>query len=293
MYIMNTLVEKVVCEHISISGEEMGWWHKGQHGSRSGRNTTDALLWLIRRVRKNREKQKHTALVMMDVAAAFPNTSYDEIANTLQHAHPTVRNWVSNWLQDRSIQIELDGNRSDLRSAGKGLPQGSPLSPVLFGLACANILKELPEGCSYVDDCAWAIPIEDLQDKRMISREIKSVMEIASSTFRKHSMELDTGKTEIAIVFKVERANKKWEAAANDWKLRWMNKEYKFKKGPTRWLGSHIDRSMNWKAHVSTCVERALWKQQKVRRFMLAHGVNRKLARTIAWSHRWQLQRMA
>jgi hypothetical protein len=109
-------------------------------------------------------------------------------------------------------------------------------------------------------------------------------MEIASSTFRKHSMELDTGKTEIAIVFKVERANKKWEAAANDWKLRWMNKEYKFKKGPTRWLGSHIDRSMNWKAHVSTCVERALWKQQKVRRFMLAHGVNRKLARTIAWS---------
>jgi hypothetical protein len=41
---------------------------------------------------------------------------------------------------------------------------------------------------------------------------------------------------------------------------------------------------MNWDAHVKICVQRALWKQQQVRRFMAAHGINRKLARAGSWS---------
>jgi hypothetical protein len=57
-----------------------------------------------------------------------------------------------------------------------------------------------------------------------------------------------------------------------------------FNKGNARWLGFHLDRCFNWKGHVGTCVQRALWKQQQVRRFMAAHGINRKLARTVAWS---------
>jgi hypothetical protein len=42
----------------------------------------------------------------------------------------------------------------------------------------------------------------------------------------------------------------------------------------------------HWHAHVDTsgCVQRALWKQQQVRRFMAAHRINRKLARTVSWS---------
>jgi hypothetical protein len=32
------------------------------------------------------------------------------------------------------------------------------------------------------------------------------------------------------------------------------------------------------------CVQRVIWKQQQVRRFMAAHGINRKLARTVSWS---------
>jgi hypothetical protein len=58
----------------------------------------------------------------------------------------------------------------------------------------------------------------------------------------------------------------------------------KFNRGSTRWLGFYLDRCLNWKAHVDNCVQRGLWKHQYVRRFMAAHGINRKLARTGAWS---------
>jgi hypothetical protein len=57
-----------------------------------------------------------------------------------------------------------------------------------------------------------------------------------------------------------------------------------FNRGSTRWLGDHLDRCMNWHAHVDICVPRALGKQQQVRRVMAAHGINRKLARTLSWS---------
>jgi hypothetical protein len=49
-------------------------------------------------------------------------------------------------------------------------------------------------------------------------------------------------------------------------------------------LGYYLDRCLNWHAHVETCVQRALWDQQLVRRFMGGYGINRKLAPTVSWS---------
>jgi hypothetical protein len=90
---------------------------------------------------------------MVDVSAAFPNTSRDEVKETLKYADPGVAKWVDTWLDNRQIAMELDGYSGPLRSAGSGLSKRSPLSPVLFGLMCGRILKELPDGRSHVDDC--------------------------------------------------------------------------------------------------------------------------------------------
>jgi hypothetical protein len=40
------LVEQAITLHPANQGEINRWWHPGQHGSRAGQNTTDALLWL-------------------------------------------------------------------------------------------------------------------------------------------------------------------------------------------------------------------------------------------------------
>jgi hypothetical protein len=140
------LVEKAITGHLSTRGEINGWWHPGQHGSRAGRNTSDALLWLIRKVLENRQKRKHTAVLMVDISAAFPNTSKNEVKETLKNGDPAIAQCVDTWLANRQITMELDGNQGSPRDAGNGLPQGSPLSPVLFGLTCGRILREHPEG---------------------------------------------------------------------------------------------------------------------------------------------------
>jgi ribonuclease HI len=95
---------------------------------------------------------------------------------------------------------------------------------------------------------------------------------------------LDEKKTELVVIYKANQKRNQWEMEANRWSMRWHDKTIQFNKGNTRWLGYHLDRCLNWHAHVDTCVQRALWKQQQVRRFMAGHGINRKLARTVSWS---------
>jgi hypothetical protein len=84
------LVEKAITLYLSTQGEVNRWWHSGQHGSRAGQNTTDGLLWLTRKTRENRSQKKHTAVLMVDVSAAIPNTSDHEVRKTLVDANPKI-----------------------------------------------------------------------------------------------------------------------------------------------------------------------------------------------------------
>jgi hypothetical protein len=81
------LVEKAIMLYLSIQGEPKGWWHSGQHGSRAGEHTTDALLWLIRKVRENRNKKKHTALYVF-IQSRLPSVSHDGYVDKNKHIIP-------------------------------------------------------------------------------------------------------------------------------------------------------------------------------------------------------------
>jgi hypothetical protein len=68
------LTDKGVVQYLTLEGEVHGWWHPYQFGSRPGRNSTDALMWVEAVVKKNRNENMNTALIMTDVATAVPGT---------------------------------------------------------------------------------------------------------------------------------------------------------------------------------------------------------------------------
>jgi hypothetical protein len=139
---------------------------QGQFGSRSGRSTNDALAYLRGEVNINRRRGRHTAILMTDVAAAFPSTSSQRVVDMLINhaAHPTIIRWVDSWLTDRAVETWIDGKPVGRSAVNCGAPQGSPCSPVLFALTLANALRDLPNGISYVDDCSWAISFTKQKD---------------------------------------------------------------------------------------------------------------------------------
>jgi hypothetical protein len=147
------MVETALANYLSLAGEEKGWWHKGQCGSRARRSTIDALAYLRGEVNKNRRRGRHTVVLMTDVAAAFsPTSKQREVKMLINHkAHPTIIRWVNNWLSDRAIETWIDRKPVGRSAVNCRVPQGSPCSPVLFALTLANALGKLPNGISYVD----------------------------------------------------------------------------------------------------------------------------------------------
>jgi ribonuclease HI len=176
--------------------------------------------------------------------------------------------------------MTLDGLVGEKTESRCGIPQGSPLSPVLFGLVCASTLQALPEGASYVDDCSWAIPFSS---PRQLQRDSSRLLDAVKEQFEGHGLLLDTGKLEVAFISKNTRTSKRFREESKKWKVEWGGKILTLQ-DTTRWLGFYLDRFLNWRSHVQIRIQQALFRQQRVSRFMQRWGIKRQLARTVAWS---------
>jgi hypothetical protein len=142
----------------------------------AGWNIFVASICLVRSVLENRLYKQHTAVLIVDVSAAFLNTSTDDVTENLKNHELGIVIWVNTWLDNYLIVVELDRNSGPLHSFGSGKQQGSPLLLVLFGLICRRIFKELPDSCSYVDDCAWSIPFDSLSDTNELASNVQRLL---------------------------------------------------------------------------------------------------------------------
>jgi hypothetical protein len=103
--------------------------------------------------------------------------------------------------------MTLDGIAGEKTESRCGIPQGSSLSPVLFGLVCASTPQALPEGASYVDDCSWAIPFSSLRE---LQRDSCRHLDALKEQFEGHRLSLDTGKLELTFISKNTRISKRF-----------------------------------------------------------------------------------
>jgi hypothetical protein len=89
---LRMMAEKAVADHLSLVGEREKWWHNGQCGSRAGRSIIDALAYLKGTVASNRKMGRHLAVIMTDVAAAFPSTTKARVLQMLirNQTHPII-----------------------------------------------------------------------------------------------------------------------------------------------------------------------------------------------------------
>jgi hypothetical protein len=110
-----------------------------------------------RSMAKYRHHQK-ALLLTQDVSGAFNNTDPDILIEVMRRkVMPLyIVNWVQQFLSNGTLSFSFDGQIEPPTSFSSGLPQGSPISPVLF-LIMANIITEVPptvteKTTSYVDD---------------------------------------------------------------------------------------------------------------------------------------------
>jgi len=159
---LGKLLESIVATRLRSISEENSLLPNSQYGARPNRSTTSALFILQERLRLAKSYSLVPSLLALDVQKAFDNVSHERLVHNLRAKRvPTaITKWVSSFLANRSTTVQLGDYISEEKEIEVGIPQGSPISPILYLFYNAPLLESLeglylslsPTG--FVDDIA-------------------------------------------------------------------------------------------------------------------------------------------
>jgi hypothetical protein len=132
-------------------------------GGRRMRSTEHALHAVTSRIHQawNKGDGQVASLLLLDVSGAFDNVSHPRLLHNLRKRRvdeKTVK-WIASFLSNRHTRIAVDGFTSQEYAINTGIPQGSPLSPILYLFFNADLIDECNREANatstgYIDDVA-------------------------------------------------------------------------------------------------------------------------------------------
>ncbi len=130
------VVEKLVAKRIRSLVEEHHLLHPSQMGARAEQSTGTALELLTSIVQTiwKEGKDQVATLLSLDISGAFPTVNHTRLVAIVKKlGFPSwLQHWVQSFLEERVSMLVVNGIESVEFAIKAGLPQGSPLSPILF-----------------------------------------------------------------------------------------------------------------------------------------------------------------
>ena len=130
-----------------------------QVGFRHGSSTIDSLLYIDHLISKSLSTKNHISILSIDFQKAFDKIGPHVILQKLKEwkVGPKVFNYIKAFLSNRKIKCKVNNLISTELPLFNGIPQGSPLSVVLFLIAFEDINKIFLNNknvshCLYADD---------------------------------------------------------------------------------------------------------------------------------------------
>lgn len=136
--ILERLALRRLQPHVLASGN----YSKYQSAYRAGYSTETALLKIANDIRMAAGEGRCTALLALDISAAFDAVNHSILCQRLQHTfgiNGSVLDWLGSFVSGRSQYVAAGGERSDTAPCESGVPQGSVLGPLLFSLYVAPV----------------------------------------------------------------------------------------------------------------------------------------------------------
>ena len=130
---LGKVVERVATELLSQHCEGEETLHEGQFGARRRRSAVEAVGRLIGWVESGWQRKEITGALCMDVAAAFPSVARGCLLRKMRNMglEENLVEWMDSFMSDSRVIMSIDGQDDGPREVTTGLPQGSPILPVL------------------------------------------------------------------------------------------------------------------------------------------------------------------
>src|SRR6266513_5243486 len=114
-------------------------------GGRSRRSTLLALDLLTSCVQTAWRSRKNCVVLMLslDISGAYDHVSTERLLRILQRKGlpEWVIKYVKNFMQGRRTRVAFDGYESEWVQTNSGIPQGSPISLILFLFFISELLE--------------------------------------------------------------------------------------------------------------------------------------------------------
>jgi len=141
------VVENIVAELLSEEAEERGHRSDGQFGSRKGRSGIDAAAFMVNRAHTAWKNGHITGVLLIDIKAAFPSVAKGRLVNLIEarQMDGDLIRWTESILSDRTVEMVIQGNAMTRHPVEGGVPQGSPVSTILFAIYTSGLIKRVEE----------------------------------------------------------------------------------------------------------------------------------------------------
>lgn len=162
--LLNTIgkaLEFLIAKWITYLAKTHDLLPQNHFGACRSSSTEHTLDYLIERIYAPWNKKKIATALLLDVTGAFDNVSKDRLLHNprMKKIDPRIVTWIGSFLIDRATILKTNEYTSEKIHISTGIPQGSPLSPILFLFYNSPLLERLnlepntaAEG--FVDDIA-------------------------------------------------------------------------------------------------------------------------------------------
>ena len=241
--------ERIMARRLSYMAETTSLLDRSQIGGRMTMSAVDAAMLLTTEIQTNKQYGLTTSAVFLDVKGAFDHVSLNQLLGTMkeQHLPFNLITWVKSFLCNRKLRLAFNGEVENFRSIDTGIPQGSPISPILFLIYIKNLFKsKAVKFLSYIDDiCLTTASTTMAKNTHILQREVSQLFRLGEQ----NAIQFDLTKTEM-MHFSGSKQTKKHN-------LILPGGEIVQPKKLVRWLGVWFDPKLSFKEHVSIRVSLA------------------------------------
>jgi ribonuclease HI len=157
--LLNTLgkfLEAIVARRISYAMEAEGLLPRSHLGGRKGISTDHAIQIILDRIRRAwGEGFEVVSMLLLDVSGAYDNAHHSRLLNMRKRRLGHFVPWVAAFLTGRSTRIKIPEGVSDRIPTSTGIPQGSPISPILYLIYNSDLIEDCAEVADHVSTSGW------------------------------------------------------------------------------------------------------------------------------------------